>query len=107
MQALATDSLPDLVLLDLKLPYLSGLEVLEWLRGQPLLKCVPVVMLTSSEQESDVETAYRMGAFGYLTKTTLPGLIGHARAIDEFWLKRNRVAPPGWCAVGAGTAAAI
>ena len=83
--------LPCLVLLDLKLPYVSGLEVLEWIRKQPRLTTVPVVILSSSEQEEDIEAAYRLGASGYLTKPSQPtDLAGMVRAIDEFWLKRNR-----------------
>jgi CheY-like chemotaxis protein len=82
---------PSLVLLDLKLPYLSGLEVLEWLRRQPALHAVPALMLTSSDQENDIENAYRLGAFGYLVKAPAPTMVGLVRAIDEFWLKRNHV----------------
>ena len=54
------------VLLDLKLPGKSGLEVLEWIRQQPRLKRLPVVLFTSSSQPSDVNRAYDLGANSYL-----------------------------------------
>ncbi|MES2692285.1 MAG: response regulator [Verrucomicrobiota bacterium] len=81
-----------LVLLDLKMPYVTGLEVLHWMRGQPLLNFLPVVVLTSSEQEEDIETAYRLGATSFLVKPSQPeGLVEALRAIDAFWFKHNRL----------------
>jgi CheY-like chemotaxis protein len=59
---------PALVLLDLRLPRKSGLEVLAWIRGQPHLKNLPVVILSSSAQESDTLTARQMGANDYFAK---------------------------------------
>src|SRR5581483_1794343 len=60
--------LPALVLLDLKLPRRSGLEVLEWIRKQPGVRRIPVVVLTSSRQRPDVDCAYDLGANSYLVK---------------------------------------
>jgi CheY-like chemotaxis protein len=60
--------LPCLVLLDLNLPRNSGLEVLKWIREQPELKHLPVVILTSSNQHRDITAAYQLGANGYLVK---------------------------------------
>jgi len=60
--------LPFMLLLDLKLPRLSGHEVLKWLRAQPLLKRLPVVVLTSSKQPADINHAYELGANSYLVK---------------------------------------
>lgn len=81
-----------LVLLDLKMPYMSGLEVLAWLSRHPLLGFVPVVVLTSSEQESDIEMAYRLGATSFLVKPSQPEALAQAlRAIDAFWFKHNRL----------------
>jgi CheY-like chemotaxis protein len=60
--------LPFMLLLDLKLPRLSGHEVLQWLREQPLLKRLPVVVLTSSRQPVDINRAYELGANSYLVK---------------------------------------
>ena len=60
--------LPDLVLLDLKLPHVGGFEVLRWIRAQPAFDPLCVVLLTSSPEPSDVATAYAAGANSYLTK---------------------------------------
>lgn len=82
--------LPCLVLLDLKMPGKSGLEVLEWVQNQPAISTLPILMLTSSSQEEDVRQAYRLGANGYLLKPSKPdGMISLARAIKDFWLSKN------------------
>ena len=82
----------DLMLLDLKMPYVSGIEVLEWVRGLPALRFLPIVVLTSSEQESDIETAYRLGAAAFLVKPSQPdALTDLVRTIDAFWLRQNRL----------------
>lgn len=60
--------LPDVVLLDLKLPHVHGLDVLRWIRARPEFQTLCVVILTSSAEPSDVETAYGCGAHAYLTK---------------------------------------
>lgn len=61
--------LPALILLDLKLPRRSGLEVLEWLRNQPPeIKSLPVIVLTSSRLSEDVDRAYGLGANSYMAK---------------------------------------
>jgi CheY-like chemotaxis protein len=82
--------LPALVLLDLKMPRKSGLEVLEWIRQQPALKRLIVVMLTSSNQSSDVNRAYELGANSYLVK---PGgfdtLMELVKGMDRYWLVLN------------------
>jgi CheY-like chemotaxis protein len=84
--------LPGLVLLDLNLPYFSGIEVLEWLRQQPLLRRLPVVVFTSSNRPDDVARAYDAGANGYVVKpnsqTDLRTLV---RALHDYWLVQNRV----------------
>ena len=60
--------LPSLVILDLKLPRKSGFEVLEWMRAQPLLRRIVVVVCSSAEHEQDVATAYELGANSYIVK---------------------------------------
>ena len=60
--------MPGLVLLDLKMPGISGLELLKWIRAQPAVSTIPVVMFSSSNQESDVHSAYAQGANAYLLK---------------------------------------
>jgi CheY-like chemotaxis protein len=82
--------LPDLVLLDLKLPRRSGLEVLEWLRAQPGLKRLPVVVLTSSRESSDVNKAYELGANSYLLKpVTFDALTRIVSDLDRYWRELN------------------
>jgi CheY-like chemotaxis protein len=82
--------LPCLVLLDLKMPGKSGLEVLEWKRNQPSLSTLPTLMLTSSSQERDIRQAYLLGANGYLLKPNRPDdMLSLAKAIKDYWLNRN------------------
>ena len=60
--------MPKLILLDLKMPRLSGFDVLAWLRSDEQLRVVPVVVLTSSNHDADVKRAYDLGAKSYLVK---------------------------------------
>lgn len=62
------DDLPKLILLDLKMPKVSGLQVLEKIKSDPRLKSVPVVMLTSSNQGPDIEQCFSLGANSYIVK---------------------------------------
>jgi CheY-like chemotaxis protein len=85
-----THPFPCLVLLDLKMPGKSGLDVLEWLQNQPSISTLPILMLTSSSQEKDVRRAYQLGANGYLLKPSTPdGMLSLAKAIKDFWLSKN------------------
>src|SRR5438876_3723658 len=78
---------PDLVLLDLKMPRMDGLEVLRWLRQQPILKRLPVIVLTNSSRQSDAELAYEVGANSYLVKPTRSeDFVKTMRIISDFWL---------------------
>jgi CheY-like chemotaxis protein len=95
--------LPSLVLLDLNLPCWSGFEVLEWIRQQPQLRRVPVVVLSSSNRPDDIARAYDVGANCYLVKpNALPELTELVRALHDFWLLHNRFPD----ALGAGAARA-
>jgi CheY-like chemotaxis protein len=79
--------LPCLILLDINMPRLSGLEVLEWMRKQPQLKKIPVLMLTSSSHPADMERARRLEANEYLTKPSNPAkLVELVRTIQKRWL---------------------
>jgi CheY-like chemotaxis protein len=82
--------LPCLILLDLKLPRKSGLEVLSWLRAQPELKRLPVIVLTSSKETSDVNRAYELGANSYLVKPVMfDTLLGMITTLGLYWLTMN------------------
>lgn len=85
---------PDLVLLDLHLPGLSGLEVLEKLRANARTRLLPVVVLTTSAEASDVTESYRRGANGYVRKSVdFTAFVTVTRAIDAYWLRVN-LPPP-------------
>jgi two-component system response regulator len=85
--------LPGLILLDLKLPLVMGLDVLKWLRQQPGLAPI-VVILSSSQEESDVAAAYQLGANAYLVKPAEPSkLVDLVRSLSSFWLVQNTPPP--------------
>ena len=82
--------LPVLLLLDLKLPRRSGLEILEWLRRQEGLKRLPVVVLTSSKESSDVNRAYDLGANSYLVKPVdFDPLLEMVKTLGLYWVVMN------------------
>jgi CheY-like chemotaxis protein len=86
----AAHPLPDLIFLDIKLPKRNGHEVLEWIRGRPDFKSLPVVMLTSSTEPKDVSRAYSLGVTSYLRKMAGPAEFGQAvRVIVKYWLELN------------------
>jgi len=86
----ARHPLPVLLLLDLKLPRRSGLEVLGWVRQQPGLKRLPVVVLTSSEENADINTAYDLGANSYLVKPVdCDALLNLVKGLGLYWLVLN------------------
>ncbi len=86
--------LPCLVLLDLKLPRKSGLEVLGWLRAQPLLRRIVVVVCTSAEHEHDIARAYELGANSYIVKPMdIAERNETARRLKAWWLECNRFPP--------------
>ncbi|MBD2777618.1 response regulator [Iningainema tapete] len=81
---------PMLILLDLKLPRRSGHEILLWLRQQPELKRLPVIILTSSKQNNDINQAYDLGANSYLVKPVgLNPLIDVVQNLNLYWLLLN------------------
>jgi CheY-like chemotaxis protein len=85
---------PGLVLLDLKLPGIDGLEVLRQIKSTPVLKRLPVVILTSSKEEGDRALSYDNGANSYLVKpVSFDGFLNVVREIDGYWLTLN-IEPP-------------
>ena len=86
--------MPDLILLDLKLPGIDGHEVLSQIKGTPVLRRLPVIVLTSSDEESDRALSYDSGANSYLVKPdSFEGFLPVIRQIEEYWLILN-VGPP-------------
>jgi two-component system response regulator len=84
--------LPRLVLLDLMLPRLDGFEVLERIREEPRTRYLPVVMLTSSAEQEDVEKSYRLGANSYLRKpVSFSEFVAAAKQIGAYWLSLNEL----------------
>jgi len=82
--------LPALVLLDLKLPLVSGVEVLKWIRAHPLLHSLVVIVFTSSTEPHDIAEAYKAGANSYLVKpTSLNTLTELAAGLRNYWLRLN------------------
>ncbi len=79
-------SFPDLVLLDLNLPRASGLDVLREVRSHPDWHWLPVLILTSSQAESDIRECYALNATGYLVKPSeWTGFLKMVRALEAFW----------------------
>jgi len=78
---------PDLILLDLNLPKKDGREVLAELKESPVLKCIPVVILTTSASEMDIQGSYQHHANCYIAKPVdLEGFLKVVKSIDNFWL---------------------
>lgn len=83
--------LPALILLDLKLPRRSGLEVLAWIRQQKYLRRITVVVLTSSKESLDVDKAYDLGVNSYLVKPVkFESLATMVEVLDAYWLRLNQ-----------------
>ena len=84
---------PKLILLDLKLPKVDGLEVLRQLKADPRTQLIPVVILTSSKEERDLGQGYRLGVNSYIVKPVdFDDFIEVARSLGIYWLKLNQ--PP-------------
>ncbi len=85
---------PAVVLLDLKLPKVDGLEVLEQIRAEPALKTLPVVMLTSSREEQDVVRSYNLGVNAYVVKPVdFHDFIEAIQKVGLFWAVINHPPP--------------
>ncbi|HLA79396.1 MAG TPA: response regulator [Vicinamibacteria bacterium] len=84
---------PAVVLLDLKLPKVDGMDVLRHIKSHPVFRTIPVVVLTTSAEDSDVEAAYRLGANSYIVKPVdFDAFLEVAAHIDLYWTILNK--PP-------------
>jgi two-component system, response regulator len=82
---------PKMILLDLKLPKIDGLEVLKRIKGDPRTNMIPVVMLTSSQMQSDVVESYRLGVNSYIVKpVTFEQFAQAVGEIGLYWLVHNQ-----------------
>ena len=91
---------PDVTILDLKMPKVNGLQVLEAVKSDPALRAVPVVMLTSSREEQDLAASYRAGANAYIVKPVdFEKFVKAVKEIGSFWAATNEP-PPVVCASG-------
>ena len=83
--------LPKVILLDIKLPLVDGLEVLRRIKGDPRTRTTPVVMLTSSREESDLVESYRLGVNSYIVKpVNFEQFTETARSLGMYWLLLNK-----------------
>jgi CheY-like chemotaxis protein len=83
---------PALILLDLKLPKVDGLEVLRQIKSEPALKMIPVVMMTSSRQEQDVVRSYELGVNAYVVKPMkFQDFVEAVKQVSGFWAVINEV----------------
>jgi CheY-like chemotaxis protein len=86
-----THPLPDLMLLDLKMPRMNGFDVLNWVRQRPGLKRLPVTVFTSSDQAVDINRAYDLGANSYLVKPHGTNELAElVRRVQQYWLESNQ-----------------
>src|SRR3954469_6011780 len=85
---------PDLVMMDLKMPRKGGFEVLEWFRNLQEGALIPVIVLTSSEREADVQRAYSLGANSYFTKpTSFEEFRDMIKVVYDYWALAKRPKP--------------
>ena len=83
---------PHVILLDLNMPRLSGREALEQIKADPMLRTIPVVVLTTSEEEEDVLRSYDLGASSFITKpVTFEGLVEVMRSLGNYWFEIVRL----------------
>jgi CheY-like chemotaxis protein len=86
--------IPDLMMLDLKMPRVSGFDVLAWVRRQENLRRLPILVLTSSNHSADIQRAYELGANSYIVKPVgFEALVALTQVVHQYWLRWNEPAP--------------
>lgn len=87
--------LPELILMDLNLPRMDGWELLQRIKADPVLKVIPVIVLTSSDSERDIRRCYELAANCYLTKPLdLDAFMKVVLSLGEFWCSIVKLPPP-------------
>ena len=90
----SANPLPSLIILDLKMPRKTGLEVLQWINENPDVAVVPTIVLSASNLEKDVRAAYNLGANTYFVKpTTFEELVDTMRTLETYWKKAAKLRP--------------
>ena len=85
---------PEVLLLDLKMPRMTGLELLAWISEHPEYKVIPTIIMTSSRQELDIESAYKLGANTYMTKPiAFDQLAQMVKLTHEYWAMSAKPKP--------------
>lgn len=85
------EAVPKLILLDLKLPFVDGLEVLRHLKGDPRTQMIPIVIMTSSQEERDLVESYKLGVNSYIVKPVdFEQFTEVVRQLGFYWLLLNR-----------------
>lgn len=88
-------AIPKLILLDLKLPRVNGLEVLEQIKASDVLKSIPVIMMTSSKEDVDIQKAYKLGVNSYIVKPiNFQNFADAVKQLGMYWLMLNQPPKP-------------
>lgn len=85
---------PGIILLDIKMPKMNGIEVLKHIRSNPIFKSIPVIMLTSSHEEKDLVESYKLGANSYVVKPVdIMQFIDAIKSLGQYWAVINQTPP--------------
>ena len=86
--------MPSLVLVDLNMPIKDGREAIAEIKQNPLLRCLPLVVLTTSKEEDDVMRSYELGVSSFISKPTqFEGLVHTVKVLQEYWFAMCQLAP--------------
>jgi len=91
-----TDGFPAVILLDIKMPKMNGMEVLKHIRSNPQFRLIPVIMVTSSREERDLVDSYKLGANSYVVKPVdIVQFINSIKILGQYWAVINQPPPEG------------